>query len=164
MFTDVFHELCDIRYQYADAVDRMDWVQYRSIFADRLMVAATSSLASPAVEYEAIAADEWVHRVSTLIEGLAATQHSMFNPRALIDGPRAVLTTYMRADHFLNFENKDDWYAIGGYYRDDLLKTADGWKIERLRLNLFWQRGDSSILAQARAAVASGNPAARITQ
>jgi hypothetical protein len=68
----------------------------------------------------------------------------------------------MRADHFLNFDDDSAWYAIGGYYRDDLVKTADGWKIERLRLDLFWQRGDRSILTRAREAVANGRSATRI--
>jgi hypothetical protein len=164
MSDDVFRELCDIRYQYADAVDRMDWAQYRSIYTDELMVAATSSLKSPSVAYESMTADTWVERVSTMIPGLAATQHSMFNPRAQIDGQRAILTTYMRADHFLNFEDSDAWYAIGGFYRDDLVRTVGGWKIERLRLDLFWVRGDATILTQARAAVAAGNPATRISR
>jgi hypothetical protein len=54
--------------------------------------------------------------------------------------------------------------AIGGYYRDDLVQTADGWKIERLRLDLFWQRGQRSNLTRAREDVASGKPATRIAR
>jgi hypothetical protein len=112
MSVDVFHELCDIRYQYADELDRMDWAQYRSIFTDQTMVAATSSLAAPAVDYESISADDWVVRASTMIPGLAATQHSMFNPRTDRRATRGP-DEYMRADHFLNFDDDNAWYAIG---------------------------------------------------
>jgi hypothetical protein len=97
-----------------------------------------------------------------MIPGLAATQHAMFNPRAQIDGDRAVLTTNMRADHFRRLDDPDGWYAIGGYYRDDMIRTDDGWKIERMRLNLLWQRGNRHILVQAREDVAAGRPAARV--
>jgi hypothetical protein len=44
------------------------------------------------------------------------------------------------------------------------VQTADGWKIERLRLDLFWQRGQRSILTRAREDVASGKPATRIAR
>jgi SnoaL-like domain len=159
---DKFQQLCEIRYRYADAVDRMDWEQYRSLFTEDVMVAATSSLAAPAVDYESLSADEWVERVATMIPGLAATQHAMFNPRAEIDGDRAVLTTYMRADHFLNFEDDNAWYAIGGCYRDHMVHADGVWKIERMRLDLFWTRGNRDILTRARTDVAAGRRATRI--
>lgn len=164
MHTEVLQELCDVRYRYADAVDRMDWQQYRDVFTDPVDVAVTSDMTKPADDYVTFSADDWVDRVATMIPGLAATQHYISNPQAEQDADRAVLTTYMRADHFLDFDDPAAWYAIGGSYRDDLVRTDAGWKIQRLRLQVYWQRGVHDVLVRARDAVGSGRPAKRISR
>ena len=52
----------------------------------------------------------------------------------------------MKAEHFLINDQGDDGFALGGYYDDQLVRTAGGWKIEAVTLNVFWNRGNRSIM------------------
>jgi 3-phenylpropionate/cinnamic acid dioxygenase small subunit len=153
--------LNDVRYRYAEGIDHLDWDLYRSVFCDELEVAMMTTATEPAPVLRHTTADRWVARVRTLVSGLAATQHVMFNARAQIRGDTATLTTSMQAEHFLDFEHPDSWYTIGGYYTDGLRRTADGWRIAAMRLTLFWHRGNPEVLAEAVARSDAGRPARR---
>jgi hypothetical protein len=55
---------------------------------------------------------------------------------------------YMQAEHFLG----DDFYTVGGYYEDDLIRTAGGWKLTGVKLNVLWERGDKRVMEISRLA------------
>ena len=155
MSDNTFQDICDVRYRYAAGIDLRDWRLYRSIFADEVEVSMMTTVTAPVPEPRTMTGDDWTARVASLLGGFAATQHCMFNPRAEIVADTATLTTYMQAEHFLDFEDPDGWYTIGGYYTDHLALGDDGWKIDRLRLTLLWQRGNPGVLDEARRRVAA---------
>jgi SnoaL-like domain len=140
-------QVCETVYAYAYGIDTRDWARYRSIFAEEVAIDFTSYNASrPAA---LISADAWVASVRPLFTGLAATQHTMTNPLVDIDGDRALCTMYMQATHLLDHGNDDAWFTIGGYYRDTLVRSPGGWRIDAVTLNVLWRRGDQSIMAAA---------------
>jgi SnoaL-like domain len=140
-------QVCETVYTYAYGIDTRDWARYRSIFAPLVSIDFTSyNLERPAA---VMPAEAWVASVRPLFTGLAATQHSMSNPLVEIDLDRAVCTMYMQAAHALEPGNDDAWFTIGGYYRDTLLRTPDGWRIDGVTLTVLWRRGDDSIMATA---------------
>ncbi len=143
-----FLEICDLRYTYATGVDNRDWGLYRSIFCDRIRIDFSSYNARPAAE---MAADDWVAGLRPLFHGLAATQHSMTNPRLTGDESRATLTMYMQAEHFLDHDDPDAWFTIGGYYTDDVRRVDGAWRIAGTTLTVLWRRGDPDIMITAAA-------------
>lgn len=153
---DLLAELVDVRYRYAAGIDLLDWDLYRSIFCEEIEVAMMAVADRAPPRAATTSADGWVERVKGLVPGLAATQHSMFNPRAEVRGHDVVLQTYMQAEHFLDFESDDGWYSIGGYYTDGFRQTSVGWRIASLRLTLFWHRGNPKVLPRAERRVAAG--------
>jgi len=99
--------------------------------------------------------DEWVARVRPLFNGLAATQHSMTNPIAEIDGDSARCRMYMQAHHVYLPDDPTSWFTIGGYYDDALARSADGpagWLITAVTLTVLWRQGDASIMSAAASA------------
>ena len=138
-------EVRETVYRYATGVDTRDWELYRSIFADRVHVDFSSWNGRPGAE---TSADEWVAGVKVLFTGLDATQHVMSNPIVDLDGDRAVCTVYMKAEHFLYSEAGDDSFAIGGYYRDTLVRTGAGWRIDGVTLTVTWRRGNEGVMTR----------------
>jgi SnoaL-like domain len=134
-------------YKYAYGIDTKDFALYRSIFADDVAIDFTSY--RPGRPAATVPADEWVSSVIPLFTGLAASQHSMSNPLVEVTGDRAVCRMYVRAAHALEHGNDDAWFTLGGYYRDTLVRTLDGWRIDGVTLTVLWRRGDASIMAEA---------------
>jgi SnoaL-like domain len=136
-------------YRYATGIDRRDWALYRSIFADDVAFDFSSYNGRAA---QGIPADVWVAGVKPLFTGLAATQHSMTNPLAVIDGNVAAITMYMQAHHVLDPADPLSFFTIGGYYENTLLRNGDGWLLASVKLVVTWRAGDEAIMELARSA------------
>lgn len=134
-------------YEYAYGIDGRDWDLYRSVFTDQIDVDFSSWNESPA---STVPVETWLAQVKPLFVGLDATQHSMSNPLVDIDasGTSARCRMYMQAAHFLN-----DWpepeFTIGGYYDDRLVRVGDQWQISAVTLNVWWRRGDETLMVEA---------------
>ncbi len=140
--------VCETVYRYASAIDTRDWELYRSIFTDEVGIDFSSYNGRPA---STMPADAWVANVRTLMTGLVATQHSMTNPTVTITGDEATCVMYMQAVHVLGDAPAGaDWFDIGGFYTDRLVRTPEGWRIRAVTLTLFWRRGDEAIMTVAR--------------
>ena len=91
---------------------------------------------------------------ASLFDGLEATQHLMSNPMVDLDGDRARCRMYVQAVHVLPNPGGDAEFTIGGYYDDRLVRTADerrgGWRIEAVKLTVWWRRGNPDIMRLAR--------------
>lgn len=141
-----FMDICDLRYTYSTGIDTRDWELHRSIFTDRIAMDFSSYSGRPRAE---VAADDWVAGLQPLFTGLAATQHSMTNPRVEVNGDDATLKMYMQAEHFLDHDDPNVWFTIGGYYTDRLHRNAGRWRITEVTLTVFWRRGDPDIMVTA---------------
>ena len=139
-----FDAITRLRYEYAFGIDARNYALLRSIFVDQVTMDFSSYNGRPGAT---MAADDWVAGCAALFDGLDATQHSMTNP--LVDvavGRRAATQRMaMQAAHFLDGTE----FTIGGWYQDELVRTADGWRIAQVTLNVTWRRGDESIMAAA---------------
>jgi hypothetical protein len=147
-------------YRYATGIDTRDFTLYRSIFAPEVAIDFSSySGREPAT----MSSDDWVAGVIPLFSGLHATQHTMTNPIAEIDGGRdagrdggrARCRMYMQAHHVYEPDDPTSWFTIGGYYDDTLVRSADapaGWLITGVTLTVLWRRGDPAVMAAATAA------------
>lgn len=135
--------IIDLRNCYAQAVDQRDWPLYRSIFADRVHF----DFFTWAGIRDTYDADVWVGMVRDTLSPFDATQHSFCNHRVTLDGDRATCVTTMTARHVLGEEAQ----TLGGYYTDELERTADGWKIVSCTLMITWEEGDRALFEKAAA-------------
>ena len=99
-----------------------------------------------------MSADDWVAGIRPLFTGLAATQHSMTNPLATVDGDAATITMYMQAHHVYDRDDPASWYTVGGYYDDTLVRVDSRWLLSGVCLTVTWRAGDPAIMDLARAA------------
>jgi hypothetical protein len=136
-------------YRYATGVDRRDWTLYRSLFSDTVTI-DFSSFSPNQPPPRVMSSDDWVAGIVPLFTGLAATQHSMTNPLASVDGDAATITMYMQAHHVYDPDDPASWYTVGGYYDDTLARVDSRWLLTSVRLTVTWRAGDPRIIELAR--------------
>jgi len=140
--------ISDVVHAYANGLDRRDWALYRSIFTDTIDMEFTSvGLRSGSYQ-----ADDWVRSAQTLFAGFSATQHTSSNHVHDIRGDVAICLSNMQAEHFIAREAGDglggpdaDRWTIGGFYRNELVRQPDGWKLKRVALTVTWSRGNPEV-------------------
>ena len=137
--------ISDVLHRYATGLDMRDWALYRSIFTDEVDLDFSSIGIPPA----RIPADDWVERARVLFAGFDATQHLSANHVHDIRGDEATCTSYMRAEHFVITNEGDNYYTMGGYYTNRLVRTAEGWKLSGVTLTVTWNRGNRHVLRLA---------------
>lgn len=142
-------DVAETIYRYAVGIDTKDFVLYRSIFAPDVHIDfASYSGGEPAT----MTSDDWVERLVPVFGGLAATQHSMSNPITAVDGDEATCRMYIRAHHVLDEAVDSDWFTIGGFYDDTLVRSAEapaGWLLTGVRLTVLWRQGNREIMETA---------------
>jgi SnoaL-like domain len=138
-------EISDVVHRYATGLDTHNWPLLRSIFTDEIDVDMSSIGMRPGRQK----ADDWVENARVLFAGFDATQHLSANHVHDIRGDEATCTSYMRAEHFVLNSEGENYYTMGGYYVDELVRSADGWKIRSVTLNVTWNRGNRHVLRLA---------------
>ena len=139
-------EIVETVNRYATGIDRCDWAMYRDIFTDTVDYDFQSwSGAVPGP----IRADDWVARVSGTLSLFDATQHVLSNHRVLLDGDRATCIVYMIANHHFVTGDAREMHSIGGFYTDQLVRTAEGWRVNAVKLTVTWEMGDRGLFERA---------------
>ena len=140
--------ISDVVNAYATGLDRRDWALYRSIFSDEIEM----DFASVGLRTGPYTAEAWVRSAQTLFAGFSATQHTSSNHVHEIHGESATCMSNMQAEHFVSREPGDgldapdaDRWTIGGYYRNELVRTPAGWKLKRVALIVTWSRGNAEV-------------------
>lgn len=136
--------ITDVLYRYASTIDRFDFEGTRATLADDLW--AQYGMADPV---------EGADAVVGFIEGFCETcvwQHHLLSVYHVdIDGDRASALVYHTSHQ--GFEPDPELcHVLVGRYRNELVRTPDGWKISKLVLELVWadRRQDASgYLAEA---------------
>jgi SnoaL-like domain len=152
------HAVVDVVIAYATGVDRRDWERYRACFTDPCEIDFSSWSGRPAAW---MAADDWVRRVRSTNGNFDATQHLSSNHVVTFTGDdAATCVSEMQAQHWFSAERlaalghasggEAHWCTLGGHYTNHLVRAADGWRIERCRLDVRWVTGDRSVFDIAR--------------
>lgn len=126
-------------YLYGFAVDSLRWDLFNEIFVqDDLYVRHGDR--DPWTDLAKFKEDfATYHKVFT------ATQHSMTNMICQIDGDRASTVTYGNWRLVrLGAEGGDTWLGQG-WYEDQLVRTAQGWRIRRRQSRQVWREGNDNL-------------------
>jgi 3-phenylpropionate/cinnamic acid dioxygenase small subunit len=136
-------EITDVLYRYATALDQRDWALLAEVFAPEAVytMGARGDFTGP----EAIGA-----KIASLIGGYESTQHMITNPVIEINGDAARASCYLHGQHYMPDQRTGgNTYEMGGTYRDELARTAAGWRITRRVLEVAWREGNAAISAEA---------------
>ncbi|MBI2764409.1 MAG: nuclear transport factor 2 family protein [Chloroflexi bacterium] len=137
--------ISDVVHRYATGLDTHNWPLLRSIFTDEIEM----DFASIGMRPGRMTADSWVESARVLFAGFDATQHLSANHVHDIRGDEATCTSYMRAEHFVLNNEGENYYTMGGYYTNELVRTPEGWKLRGVTLTVTWNRGNRHVLRLA---------------
>lgn len=119
-------EIQDILVRYCTAVDGCDFPLLDSCFSEDAFL-DYSVMNGPAGDFPTIRA--WLE---VSLCHLEAMQHSISNTVYNIDGDRATARTQFRNPNTMRYPDGSlHLFTVGGYYEDELVCTAAGWKIKR---------------------------------
>ena len=87
---------------------------------------------------------ELIDRLRVALTGFETTHHVATSPRITIDGDRAHIRAHLRAEHWLAPhlvpEASENCWLLVGFYDDEAVRTAEGWRIERVKLTATYQQ------------------------
>jgi 3-phenylpropionate/cinnamic acid dioxygenase small subunit len=122
-------EINDLLTRYAHSVDSKDWALYRSVFTDDAFIDYESA---GGIKGDREAVADWLEKT---MAGFPMTQHLISNIDVKIDGDRATVRAMFYNPMGMP-SGKTFW--CGGFYNHSLVRTADGWKSERLIEESSW--------------------------
>jgi 3-phenylpropionate/cinnamic acid dioxygenase small subunit len=133
-------EIQDVLVRYATALDGRDWPLLGEVFTPGAIAVYDGG------RFEGIDAIVAICRRS--LEPLTSSQHLLGNFAVRVDGDRATSSCYLHAQHFRVGDRGLNTYVMAGTYRDRLIRTHDGWRIEHRELEITWTDGNAAILTR----------------
>ena len=140
-------DILDLMNSYATGLDARDWVLWRSVFTDETVFDLSSwNQVAP----RSLVTEKVVKNQARVFAELTVTQHFLTNHRITINADSARCIAHMRAEHWLRDEDgSESRYTMFGYYDDKFIKTADGWKMCEMQLNVTQTEGDIRVMDEA---------------
>jgi hypothetical protein len=113
-------ELC---HRYSFAIDTRDWSAFRRLFTEDVVAEFIGHRTWTDLE-------TWATYFEKSHGEMAGTQHLLSNEIVEVDGDRARLIFYGLVRTCMPREVAND-RQLGVWYDDDVIRTADGWRISR---------------------------------
>lgn len=117
-------DITDVMIRYGTGIDSRDWDTFRSCFTDDFHG-----------DYADIAEFDGLDAITEFMVGAHAdmghTLHRMSNVAVTLDGDSATARTYV--DAVLMMPDGASGINAIGFYDDELVRTAQGWRISRRR-------------------------------
>ncbi|HVA05443.1 MAG TPA: nuclear transport factor 2 family protein [Acidimicrobiales bacterium] len=123
-------EIHELLARYARGVDTKDWLLYRSVFTPDATIDYTSAGAIAGT------IDEVAEWLEAGFVHMPMTQHFISNIEVALDSDRASVRAMFYNP--MQLPGMIDLSYCGGYYHHDMLRTANGWKSERLVEENLW--------------------------
>ncbi|HMI87019.1 MAG TPA: nuclear transport factor 2 family protein [Polyangiaceae bacterium] len=119
-------QIQDLLTRYALAIDSKDWALLDTCFAAGAQIDYTSTGGKKGPYSEV---REWLRKV---LSSFAVTVHFLGNTSVELEGERARAHTYLWNP--MGFQQADGslhWFTVSAQYRDELVRTSDGWRIQQ---------------------------------
>ncbi len=129
--------IVDVLVDYCWALDSRQFEMLEQVFHPH----ATAFLGTERPSRESI-----IEKISGSLAPLDATQHLISNHKVVITGDTAISRCYLQSQHVRHSAQGGTNYIIGGRYEDELVRTADGWRIMRRVLQRDWTEGNLSVV------------------
>jgi SnoaL-like domain len=148
------HEIEDVLRVYATALDARDWTWLETVFSPD----ASAHFRGPGYEADespvqcmlggGTTRDEIIQSLKNIADSNIADswQHHVTNQLVtLVDRSHATVQAMYFCIHVKAGAPGGDIGQWGGRYETDMVKTADGWRIQRLRGQVVWVFGNAKI-------------------
>ena len=129
-------EITQLLYRYARAIDAKDWKTLERVFTPDARI-------HYAVERGAeLAFSQLGPWLAQAMQIFKVTQHVITNPLVELSGDTARCTSYLTGTHLqVRHDGTELRVTEGSVYRDELARTAEGWRIRARRLERTWLDG-----------------------
>ncbi len=134
-------EICDLLTRYAYSLDDRDWARLATCFTPDAVAVYGEDLGMQ-TGYKTIE-----ETCRTALAPLDASQHMVSNFVVDINGDTAHTRCYLQAQHTKLGTPGGDNFTIAGEYRDEIVRTPDGWRIKKRELIFLWQEGNPEVIA-----------------
>ena len=126
---------------YAIAMDEPDVDAFPTLFvADGALVVLAPEREKPMATFQGPGPDG-VGLVAILMHRIyRATMHHITTHVATVEGDRASGTTYCLAYHMGEFDGEEQLETLGVRYRDEYVRTSEGWRIGVRRATRLWSQ------------------------
>ena len=129
--TDRF-EITDLLHRYAGAIDQGAWDVLDTIFT------LDASIDYSAMGGAALPFNEMKGWLAQMISHVPGRMHLIANIEITVAPDRQLATSTAYLLNAMVF-SPDNTTLIGGKYNDQLVRTADGWRISDRRLDMIWK-------------------------
>jgi len=129
--------------------DRRNWQAVSEAFAVEVLLDYSSMGAAA----EKLKPAEIVARWKDLLPGFKMTQHAITNHRVSLNSNDAECFSYGNALHYLPNDSGEEIWRVVGYYEHHLIKTAQGWKVDRMKFTATLIDGNKDLPTMAMEAV-----------
>ncbi|OBG74836.1 MULTISPECIES: nuclear transport factor 2 family protein [unclassified Mycobacterium] len=117
-------DIADLLVRYATGIDRRDWALFRTVFTHDCEL-----------DYGEIGAWHGVDAVTEFMDTTHApaghTLHRLTNQVIAVDGDDGSARTYV--DAVIMFGDNQSGVNACGFYDDEVVRTAEGWRVARRR-------------------------------
>jgi ketosteroid isomerase-like protein len=120
-----------LMYAYARCADNKDYDGFADLFCADAVFVYRGENVTPLTA---------IQQMMQNLEKYRVTQHSVHNVLYEVDGDVARGQTYCLAAHLVDGDGVVDKIDMGIIYDDRLLRTGDGWRIQRRVFNLLWMQ------------------------
>ncbi|GAA0253083.1 nuclear transport factor 2 family protein [Cryptosporangium japonicum] len=133
---DTHAEIVELFGRYADLADQKKYDELPGlVFTDPVTldfesVAGIAPMTLPLADY--------VEILRASFAPFLATHHAITGHVVTLDGDRASAHAHVRAEHWLPGEGPDRWLVVG-FYDNEAVRTADGWRFSQVRLTASYQ-------------------------
>jgi hypothetical protein len=129
--------ILDLLTQYWMHVDRRVWEPVKAIFVPGTLVDYSELMPIG----DAVPAEEVVDRIAAAIDIYAVTVHNMGNCEVSVDADTATAESVIVAHHvYKDPERQEGRMPVAGLrYRDRLVRTDAGWRIQHRRATTDWR-------------------------
>jgi hypothetical protein len=133
-------DLLELFGRYADIADLKEYDELPGlVFTDPLTLDFSSVVDTPPMT---VPLADYLDVLRASFAGFAATHHAITGHVVDIDGDSAKLHAHVRADHWLPDELADggpNHWLVVGFYDNEAVRTADGWRFNRVKLTAAYQ-------------------------
>jgi hypothetical protein len=138
-------EITDVINNYCYGMDSRDWELYRSCWVDEITLDFTE-LELFDKPMPTIKADHWVKGLAAFFAAMPQSQHIKYPSQWEFDGDRATVLAIMQGKHWMPSTTGGPIQTVVGYYRDEFVRTEDGWKLCGLKELVHWNEGNAHVL------------------
>ncbi len=129
----------DLLIRYGTSLDAKDWQRLSTCFLPDA-VADYGTLG----EHKGYAKIEQICR--NALEPLDGSQHYITNFEIEVQDDSATSHCYLMAQHIRNSAQDGPHFVLAGTYRDELVRTPQGWRITRRELKTTWTEGNPKVI------------------